>query len=322
MKIAMLYSSATQKGIEKGLSNIGHTVVPMYYGYENPSLLDRLIYRGSALRLKKIAGNFNQQLKKLRQSKDEQGIDCLLILKGHFLSDENKSFLKNLKIPKIQWTIDSFDRFPGQRDVSTYMDKIFVQDGIDEENGLPAKWLPLGFDEEIFTYSDRKDIDVLLLGTVTQPFYKTRLEYIVEASGMAKAGYNVVFAGGNLPEAEKQTLAKNNVTIMNRLPLTDYAKLIARAKVCVNIHQDDGGKPINPIFFAIPATGGIQVTEEKEYLSRWLESKTLFFPEKRSCVQNRIREILDSNLAPLSKNISEAVTAAHSYTARAKDILA
>jgi len=33
MKIALVYSSDTQKGIIKGIEDLGHRVVPFYYGY-------------------------------------------------------------------------------------------------------------------------------------------------------------------------------------------------------------------------------------------------------------------------------------------------
>jgi hypothetical protein len=319
MKIAVLYSSDTQAGILKGLTSLGHEVVPMYYGLEVPLLLDRLIYRTAKGRLKKIVNNFNSQINGIK--KMSGAVDLLLIMKGHFLTSANKTFLKSLRIPKIQWTIDSIDRFPGQADVAPYMDKVFVQDGVDEKNGSAGKWLPLGFDDEVFRYKEQKDIDVLLMGRLTLPFYNNRLEYIRQASKLGKDGFKVVFAGSNLQKEDQKILEENQVQIHISPKIQAYADIISRSRICVNIHQEDGGKPVNPMFFAIPATGGLQLTEEREYLSRWLNQGELFFPEKLENVPARLVEILQNKCAFVSEEAARNVTKKHSFTARASEIL-
>ncbi len=210
--------------------------------------------------------------------------DFLLILKGDCLDDDNRDRLIASKVPIITWTLDSLSRAPYQKLLGEISRHIFYIDGGDIPPGEPhASWLPLGFDDAVYrpvcpVEECAKDIDVLLIGKLG--FRYERRGFILQElhrSALAKNA-NCAFIGstgavaGNLRLYINHCMGKKpGVTwLSKRVPVEQLAKQIARAKVCINVHQDDGAMPINPMFFAIPATGTCQLAEKKPYLSQWL----------------------------------------------------
>jgi hypothetical protein len=106
------------------------------------------------------------------------------------------------------------------------------------------------------------------------------------------------------------------------LPLVELAKVIARSRICVNIHQDDGQRPINPLFFAIPACGACMVTDDREYLGRWMKPEVEFLPASEGDFVGRVEECLrDTEMA--TRVAARGCTAAreHAYSSRVAQIL-
>jgi len=303
----------------KGLQKLGHEVIPLFHGLSTNKVFLKLRYPKYQYALIDIERRFNKQIEKFDQLNKEKKIDALIFFRGYNLNERSKKIIKETDVLKISWATDSFERFKEQKELASYMDKVFVCDGLDAINSN-YKWLPLGFDDELFAYKEDKDIDLLLLGDISQPYYKTRLEYIFEVSKLGKEGVNVVFAGTGLNKKIINVLHKNNVKTYRYLPFEKYTKIICRSKICVNIHQDDGGQSVNPLFFAIPACGGLQITEEKNYLNKWLNPNIDFFSIPIHLLNKTLIRLL-SEQKVLKKEHSDKISELHSYTARAKTIL-
>jgi hypothetical protein len=319
MKIALVYSSDTQKGIVKGIEVLGHEVVPFYYGYNWQNKALHYLYKSVQSREKMIIQSFNNKLVDVDDSHLKHFFDVIIIVKGHEISNKTKAILQRKDIRKIQWTIDSVERCPGQSTLFPYMDKVFFQDGNDVQLHTLGEWLPLGFDQSLFRHNENKSIDILLMGNVKLPFYSKRRDCFARLAFLAKAGKKVTFAGSN-PDKELLTIFKSNgVEISGRHNLKKYAELISKARICVNIHQDDGGKAINPMFFAIPATGGLELSDNTDYLTNWLTPNIHYFPTSPETIAEDIRPLLE--LRCLSAQLAKEVIEKHSYYARASNIL-
>lgn len=319
MKIALVYSSDTQKGIVKGIKDLGYDVVPFYYGYNWRNKALHYLYKSVQSREKMIAQSFNNKLVEVYDSHLKHYFGVIIIVKGHEISNKTKAVLLRRDIKKIQWTIDSVERCPGQSTLFPYMDKVFFQDGNDVRLHNLGEWLPLGFDQSLFRYYENKSIDILLMGNVKQPFYSKRRDCFARLAFLAKAGKKVTFAGSN-PDKELLTIFKSNgVEISGHHNLKNYAELISQARICINIHQDDGGKAINPMFFAIPATGGLELSDNAEYLTNWLTPNIHYFPTSPETIAEDILPLLAFRC--LSAQIANEVIEKHSYYARASNIL-
>ena len=320
MKIAVLYSSDIQYGIIKGLEDQGHSIIPFYYGPNRKFLLLNLLYKfnKNLIKLSNVR-LFNEKLIKLDRYYLQDPLDLILIIKGHKLNSRAERILKSTKLKKIQWTIDTVKRWPGQATIFPYMDKVFFQDGSDIQLHHNGAWLPLGFDDEIFKYNSHKIIDILFIGNVTLPFYGKRKECFLRLAYLAKLGYKISFAGSSADNELISVFNSNGVNIIGRQPLSKYAEIISQARICINIHQNDGGKAINPMFFAIPATGGLQLTDNYEYLTNWLIPYKHYYPTSPKTISDDILPLLSMNCLPLK--LAEEVAEKHSYRARAKRIL-
>jgi len=225
---------------------------------------------------------FNELLKlNVVSSLGANNPDLLLIIKGDRIDDDNREALIKSRVPIITWTLDSLSRAPYQKLLGEISRHIFYIDGGDVPlEATNASWLPLGYDDSIYRPDRelRKDIDVLLIGKLGHR-YRHR-EFILDklnGSQLARQT-NCGFIGstgtltGNLNLYFKHCLGRRTgvVWISKRIPAEQLAHQIARAKICINVHQDDGIMPVNPMFFAIPASGTCQMAERKSYLHRWL----------------------------------------------------
>lgn len=322
MKIAVFYASDTQAGIVEGFKVLGHSVVPIYYGLKLLSLPERIINKIAGKSWENLARLFNKKIYELDSSLKDINPDLVVFIKGQYLDERSKSILGRWKgVYKIQWTIDSLSRFPGQATLLPFMNSVFFQDGSDVTNHTNGRWLPLGFDDRIFSYRSEKNIDLLLLGNLDKAFYKRRRDFFKKASELGRSGIKICFAGYNADPELVTIFKKNGVKILGKLPLSVYADTISRSKVCLNVNQDDGGKAVNPLFFAIPATGSFQVTDDSGYLSEWLSPGINYFPSDIGNLNETILKLIKGSSACLFRKLSENVRNKHSYTGCAKTIV-
>lgn len=322
MKIAVIYSFDPQKGIIDGFRSLGHKVVPYFYGLTPKSLFRRFYLKYISSPDNELTRKFNVAFSAFLKEQMSDPFDVLLIVKGNKLYPKNLRLLELLKnTHKILWTTDSVERFPTQLSVASQMNSIFIQDGNDHQFIENAQWLPLGFDAELFNQSVKKDIDILLFGNCKLPYYQLRADYIVKASSLAKS-YKVVFVGSNLSESYQELLKDNGVEIRQKLPYNEFCEFVCRSRLCLNIHQNDGGKAINPLFFAIPFAGAIQVTDQREYLKEWLEPGTDFFPVSLEDINKKITGLLhDEELMQRIQTLKNEIYNRHSYRGRALTLL-
>ncbi len=322
--ICIFYSSEAQKGIINGFRSLKYSVNEKYFGIEKShyTFLQLILVRISQL----VLGNkstiiclYNYRLLELLISKSK--FDFILIIKPSkvltiFRKHINTIF-NDTKI--ILWTTDSAVRYPEQLELKSKAFFTFVQDGNDIQAIGKSKWLPLGFNNEYFyKTSTRKEIDILLIGNCREEQYKTRSNYFVEASKLASQGFRVVFVGSNLIEHKRKILLENGVVILSPVTPKELSNFIKKSRICINIHQDDGGMTINPMFFAIPACGTFQITDNRLYLSNWLIPLVHFTPLTLENLNGRIIKLLEANNLSVS-NIEYLEK--HSFVSRAEEIL-
>jgi len=233
---------------------------------------------------KAAINSFNESLRKgaiplLKQKK----FDFFLIVKGNYLDDDNKEIISNTKIPIILWTLDSLSRAPYQKNIADMAARTFYVDGgdIPGNDGGKSSWLPLGYDRDLYHpgLCFGKNMDVLLIGTVGG-YYKRRLEILnkIAKSDLSKK-WRCGFIGstgtltGTMSLYFHYKIRQTGTVqwISRRVSADELAKAISGSKICINIHQDDGITPVNPMFFAIPGTGTCMLAENKKHLHQWLK---------------------------------------------------
>lgn len=271
---------------------------------------------------------FNNLLRRdLRQLSETVDIEAILFLRGHKLDQDNKRLLQELRCGKTAWAIDSLERAPAQAEVFEFCDRVYVIDGSDVDRHHPLiQWMPLGVNENIYRPNGPKTLDVLAIGTLG-PRYMSRQGQILDlCKSKSLEGWKVGFVGstGNRLWDWQCSFGFRAQWIARRLSERDLAMRVASSRICVNILQDDGTRPVNPAFFFIAAAGSCQVVDERAYLAEWQRPYIDFIPFRKGRLQDTLKGLLSDPL--LVERVASAgrlnVTANHTYLARAKRIMA
>ncbi len=247
-------------------------------------------------------------------------------MKGYKLSNENNAILSQTGVPIVLWTIDSLSRFPGQGSIGEIASLKCIMDG-GELHDDRSIWLPLGYNGDMYGPENRiKDIDVLFIGYLKRPFYAKRRAFLKELSDSALPDkYKCSFIGTTGNRVEDWLLRRRlRLDFIGALLPKQYAAFVKRAKVCINIHQDDGIRPVNPMFFNITGAGICQVVDNREYFSEWLDPWEHYVPLRKEELGDGVAALLSNEQLrdSISRNGGNAVRSRHTYERRLADILA
>ena len=260
-------------------------------------------------------------------SASESPPDLILAVKPHRPTEQLLGRLTVLGVPLVVWATDSLERYPGQTALLEVANHGFVMDGGDVQGGN-VSWLPLGFEDRIFSPAlddSSRPFDVLFVGNIFQARYLLRGRYfdLLRRSAMPSK-YRVAFVG-SLPSPWLNRLKwfPGRIEWLGpHLPLPALARAVASSRICVNIHQDDGSRPVNPMFFAIPACGSCQVTDDRAYLGNWLREGTDYFPARADDFLAVLEWLLSDGRARAHiAREGRRAAAGHSYQARTSHIV-
>lgn len=225
-----------------------------------------------------IQQDFNAVIKaQLLPLAEEVKPSIILVLKGHRLDEKSTIIIKKLGVPIITWAYDSLSRCLEMSDIISISTHTFYIDGGDVPEGVDnATWLPLGYDETIFKADPDMypEYDVLFVGTLGKCYSRRRHFLKLLSNSRLVHDWKVAFIGTTGKRINDWRLNLNPLInwIGKRVSIEELAFYASKAKICINIHQDDGIKPINPMFFALPATGACQFVENKAYFSNWMKT--------------------------------------------------
>jgi hypothetical protein len=257
--------------------------------------------------------SFNKQLAEILKPGVLQNDDLILVIHGHIPNRQNKRLLENLKTRYIVlWTTDSISRHKHQSGLMNYASRLYLHDG-GEVMSKNESWMPFGFDDQVFTKNNfKKDIDILFIGNIYSKRYFNRMSYLLtlEKSGISK-NFKCVYAGqvSGIINIIKLLLGTKKIRRTGKLDLNVLSEYINRSRICINILQDDGAMPVNPMFFAIPACGSVMVTEKHDFMNNLLMSdkniilvNKINFTEKIYSSLNSSHQINNLNPVPTVNN--------------------
>ena len=276
-----------------------------------------------------IRASFNQVIREaILPALELERPDIVLFLKGDVLDRDVHEALSSAGIRIVCWAYDSLSRCPEQLSAMDLASRVFVMDGADVATVAGhAEWLPLGFDAGFYYPSDtgHKDIDVLLVGSLMR-LYKRRRSFLHRLGASALARHRRCVLVGSTGTRFGDAMLRVPETIewaSPRLPEADLARLVSRAKICVNILQDDGKQPVNPLFFGIPGAKVCEAAEAAPHLSRWLTPGVQYLAVDETTFIDRFEELLEDE--EQRETIAAAGFAearrAHTYDERLRTIL-
>jgi hypothetical protein len=254
------------------------------------------------------------------------GASLLVILKGDWPDAECASELRRLPIPVASWIYDSASRCPWHLELGRLSSCTYYVDGFDVRSwGSNSAWLPVGFDHSRGPATPvEKDIDVLLVGTVGA-LYTRRRRALLDLQGLERGHLaRSVFVGstgsigGNMLLALRLKAGGGPQWLSRRLPFAQLLATVARAKVCVNVHQDDGVEPVNPLFFAVPGCRTCMVAEARPHLRQWLQPSVEYVEFDDSDLTSVVRRVLEDDAwrAAVEEHGFDVVTRKHTMKER------
>ena len=251
--------------------------------------------------------------------------ELLLIVKPHSVDDDVGLDLARLSVPIVTWATDSVGRDDGQNSLLRHSLAAYIQDGGDVSHNQ-MRWLPLGFDDEMFQPADDPKVwDVLFVGNLSTTLYCKRYAFfkMLDNSGLHR-NYHIGFIGGT-PFAFYNRLRwypGKTHWVSPHLSMKELGRAIAHSRIVVNIHQNDGRMPINPMFFGIPGCRVCQVAEDREHLGRWLKPRHEYVAVNSANFVGVLSELLrDNSEVDRISAAGFAASAHHTYVARVRQIL-
>lgn len=250
--------------------------------------------------------------------------DLLVFIRPYRLAPDLQTALQKVGRPILTWATDSLDRYGRYAGVWDIAARNYVFDGADACE--PARrWLPLGFDDELYRPADRREWDVLFVGRIFFRLYDQRLNMLQRlAASRLPAAFRVAWAGSVVRQhkALARRFQEQGGVHLGDLSSEALAQAVARAWVAVTVHQDDGSQPVNPMFFAIPGCRTCLVTDQRDYLARWLEPGREFVPVTPDNFVSKLSALLDQE--PDREKLAEAGYRAalrHTWVERIRAVL-
>lgn len=249
----------------------------------------------------------------------------LLFLLPYRLTAAMKDAVVSLKTPVVTWATDSLKRYGTHSRPWDFAVRNYVFDGGDVGRGLKTCWLPLGFDESVFRPTKEITWDLLFVGRLFSFSYPTRIRFLERLiSSDLPRRFRVAMAGA-MPrqlESMKARMETSGLLWLGELSIMELANSVARSKIAISIHQDDGNQPVNPMFFAIPGSGACLVTDQRDYLGEWLVEGREFIPASLDSFLVVLNHLLEDEQTrgELARN-GHAGALAHTWKRRVERIL-
>jgi len=307
-----------------GFEAIGWETLLFEYPLVKGSLLRRLLRVDTEAERRRF---FNELLRvrvlpEIRRSPP----GLLLILKGADPDPATRKQMEEVPCPILLWTFDSLARIPGQSGISDLCAHRFFMDGGDVRDPATDHWLPLGFDPAHYhPRSSPPDHDILFIGRMGGN-YRRRREALIEVSRSSLPGrcrIGVIGSTGSSWADRSLGLDPRIDWAAKHLPPERYGEAIARSRICVNVHQDDGARPVNPSFFAVPGTGACQVAEDLPHLGHWLDRNRNYVPFARGELAETLLSLLqdEERRKTVAAGGRRAASESHTYRHRAQAIV-
>ncbi len=249
--------------------------------------------------------------------------DLLVFFRTFRLNAETRQALVTLGRPILTWATDSLSRYGRCAGIWDIAIRNYVFDGADLQES--CRWLPLGYNDEVFRPGDKRDLDILFVGSISSNSYQRRrgfFEILVASDLPARRRVAQVGWGLHLFPALSREFETKGGLSLGLLTAADLGRAIGRAKIAVSIHQDDGQQPVNPMFFAIPGCRTCLVADRREYLGKWLRPEQEFIAVMPENFIQRIGGLLENDAARME--VAEhgfRAAARHTWVERVRTVL-
>ena len=262
-----------------------------------------------------------------REIFDEHKPDVVFILNGEILLAETLDYFRS-RAKVALWCFDSVMHIPAVRDHIDHVDRFYCYDKGDIEyyaaEGRRALFLPQAADTSIYhpIADGQKDIDILFVGDLyhsprrqeyVSQVVKAFPDKIIKIVGIYKPWYkNPVKA---LLRERRDIYTNHNVAPCK------VNELYNRARVVLNIHNEQQRDGANPKVFEICASGAYQVCDANPYLRHLFPGGEIGLYDDTSSMIDLISEALECDKTAIAYVAMQKVISEHTFGTRIAKVL-
>lgn len=257
---------------------------------------------------------------------EEFSPDLVFVMNGEMVEASTLELFGKTSKTAI-WFFDTLKRLPGSESLAAACNAVFCYDREDAENlkgrGIPAEFLPQACDTSVYRpLALQKDIDILFIGNLYgSPKRKNTMLSIIEGFPKARTIvyglYDPWYKGlcKWLKRPYKQIFKNRN------LPPLEVNRMYNRAKVVLNIHQEQQTDGANPRFFEICGSGAYQICDANPYLKATLPEGSVGLYSTSEELFSLIDSALKEDKSAQAGAARQAVLDGHSFICRMRKVV-
>ncbi|MBQ9584185.1 MAG: glycosyltransferase [Bacteroidales bacterium] len=248
--------------------------------------------------------------------------DVVFILNGEILlPDTLDEFCRGAKV--ALWCFDSVKHIPVVQEHISHVHRFYCYDRGDisfyASRGQQALFLPQAADTAVYHPLEgvEKDIDILFVGDM---YHSPRRQAYIWEVIRAFDGKKIKVAGIYKPWYKNPVKAllreRRDVFTNCNLPPEEVNVLYNRARVVLNIHNEQQSDGANPKVFEICASGAYQICDSNPYLQSIFPGGEIALYLTPQQMITCIREALEGDMAPRAAQARAIVLSGHTFGTR------
>ena len=254
--------------------------------------------------------------------------DIVFILNGEILTADTLEYFRRGGAKTALWCFDSVKHVPVIKSHIDHVDRFYCYDRGDIEDykkeGKRAMFLPQAADTAVYHPLEcvQKDIDILFVGDV---YHSPRRQNYLSEVVRAFPDRRIKVVGIYKPWYKNPLKAllrerRDIYTNRNASPV-EVNELYNRAKVVINIHNEQQSDGANPKVFEICASGAYQVCDTNPYIEQLFPGGEVGLYNGPQQLVERIREALEGDMSARADAAREKVLAGHTFGTRIAEVI-
>ena len=268
-----------------------------------------------------------QRQRYYREIFDEHKPDVVFILNGEILLAETLDYFRR-RAQVALWCFDSVMHVPDIKGHIDHVDRFYCYDKGDIEyyNSLhkQALFLPQAADTSVYHPLEgiQKDIDILFVGDV---YHSAKRQKYLAGVIAAFPGKRIRVVGIYKPWYKNPVKAlfreRRDIYTNHNLEPRKVNELYNRARVVLNIHNEQQTDGANPKVFEICASGAYQVCDANPYIRNLFPEGTIGLYGSETELHQKIRTALNDDMSAAARRSHELVCSEHTFQQRIRQVL-
>ena len=258
---------------------------------------------------------------------EEHRPDVVFILNGEILLPDTLDFFRQSAKVAL-WCFDSVKHVPAIKDHIDHVDRFYCYDKGDIEEyaaqGKQAFFLPQAADTAVYHPLEgvQKDIDILFVGDL---YHSPRRQEFIRSVVGAFPDKKIKVVGIYKPWYKNPIKAllreRRDIYTNHNVEPREVNELYNRARVVLNIHNEQQRDGANPKVFEICASGAYQICDANPYLTEMFPDGCVGLYASLEQLHALIREALEGDMSSRAAAAREKVLASGTFGTRIATVI-